>query len=332
MKKLICLCLAMAALFALAAGCNREITIGQTEPTTVAVNEQDLNNAAGQFGEDLDEAAREALRKALEGGINVADIQAPTQPPETMPPTMPPGSQTDDDAARPLMRKALDTLASGAFTIKTRGTSPFGEGTNAALPVTIAMSNGAFAFELEIDWASQFRADGQSPAMAAINAGIAQSTFGKRLRIITSNEGVVFAFVDKKLYVSMKDLADEGGEPMNFDMTGAMGEIFGTKSQEEIDKALGQMTSSKVTADGKEYLCATVSPRNENGDVAGTMRYYFLDGELKRIETGEGAEAVMWEIESISDKADPAFFSTADMKVMPIDQMANMSSLSGLVG
>lgn len=330
MKKIICLCLGLALLFALAAGCNKEITIGQTEPTTVAVNEEDLNKAAGMLEGELDAAAQEALRRLLEQG---GTLPASTQPPETMPPTMPPGSRTDDDAARPLMKKALDTLASGTFTIKSRGTSPFGVGTNAALPVTIAMDGGAFAFELEMDWASQFRGDGQSDTMARINAGMAQSTFGKRVRIITSNEGVVFVFVDKKLYIPMNDLAEEeGGEPLDFDMTGAMGEIFGARSQEEIDKALGQMTSSKVTANGKEYLCATVSPKNEDGTVTTTMRYYFLDGELKRIETGDGAEAVMWEIESISDKVDPAFFSTAGMKVMPFNQLTDLgTNLGGLL-
>jgi len=329
MKKLICLCLAAAALFALAAGCQKEVVIGPTEPTTIAVNEDDLNKAAGMLDGELDAAAQEALRKLLEQG---GTLPAATQPPETMPPTMPPGNQVDDALVRPLMKKTLDTLASGTFTIKSRGTSPIGAGTNTALPLTIVMDNGTFAFELEMDWASQFKAEGQNDVMARINAGIAQSTFGRRLRIITSNEGVVFVFVDKKLYISMKDLAEEGGEPVDFDLTGAMGEIFGARSQEEIDKALGQMTSSRVTANGKEYLCATVSPKNEDGTVAATMRYYFLDGELKRIETGETAESVMWEIESISDKADPAFFSTAGMKVMPIDQMADMGSLSSLVG
>ncbi|MDR2686386.1 MAG: hypothetical protein LBB75_01425 [Oscillospiraceae bacterium] len=325
MKKLICLCLAMAAVFALAAGCQGGKTIGPTEPTTVAVGEADLNDAAGQLGGDLDEDALEALRKALEIG---AVIPEETQPAETMPPPMPTGVQTDAAEARALMKKVLDTMRSGKFTLKARSSSPFIAGGNAATPMTVAMDANAMAFEWEMDWIDMFKSEGQNPVTARIQGASAQTLFGKRMRIVTKTDGMMVVLVDKKMYMPM-GAGEEGGEPLDFDLPSAMGEMFGGGgSQEEMEKMLNEATATRVTTDGKEYLCATTVRAADNT----ISRYYFLNGELKRLEAqNEGGETVMWEVLSLTSQVDPALFGTAGLSAMPLDQMAELgSNLGGL--
>ena len=325
MKKLICLCLALAAAFALAAsGCQVDKTIGPTEPTTIPVNEDDLNNAAGLFDEDLDEAAREALRRALEGGLNIADLQAPTQPPETMPPTMPAGVETDAAEARRLMKDVLEIFGSGKFMMKTRSAAPFMEGGNIATPLTVAVDENVMAFEMEMDWASMFKGQGQSPASARIQGASAQTMFGKKMRFITRTDGMAIVFPDKKMYIPMGDGSEEGGELMDFDLTAALGEAFGGASTPgEVEEKLKDIKSSKVTANGKEYLSAEVATKNADGSTT-TIRYYFLGGELKRIEAYPDAESIMWEVDMLTTQVPANFFSTQGMRVMDIAQMAEL--------
>ena len=324
MKKLICLCLALAVIFALMSGCKKEINIGQPEPTTVPVNDADLNNAAGLLGEDLDADAMEALRRMLEGGVDPSLLQAPETPPETMPPPMPTGVETDAAESRALIRKVLEILDSGKFMMKTRSSSsPLAMGGNTATPLTVAVQDNAMAFEMEMDWIALFRSQGQG-VMASINGASAQSMFGKKLRVITKSDGIVIAFPDKKMYMPMGNGSEEGGEALDFDMSAIFGESFGGgKDPAELEEKLNGVKSSKVTANGKEYLCAEVTTNNLDG-TSTPIRYYFLGGELKRIETEADGESFMSEIDMFTGTVDPAFFSTAGMRVMPLDQLTEM--------
>jgi len=325
MKKLICLFLGVAIVFALAAGCKVGIDIGPTEPTTIAVNEDDLNKARNELDlGELDALAQDALRRALELDVT---IPAEDSPPQTMPPPMPAGVEVDAAEVRALMRNVLDIFGSGKFTMKTRSSSPFVAGGNTATPLTVAMDENAMAFEVEMDWASLFRSEGQSVVQARIQGATAQTLFGKKVRIVTKTDGIMIVLVDKKTYMPMGDGSAEGGELMEFDLTGAMGDAFGgAGSREEIEMRLNEIKSSKVTMGGKEYLCAELKAEGN------TMRYYFQGGELKRIEADAEGESVMWEIDMLSGQVDPAFFGTAGMRAMPLDQMADLgASLGGVL-
>ena len=319
MKKLICLFLAIAVVFALAAGCQGGRTIGNTEPTTIVVDEDALNQAAAGLG-DLDDAARKALEELMASGHTVPP---PTQPPETMPPPLPAGVLVDPAEIRALLKKALDTLTSGSFMIKAKGSSPFSAGGNNATPLTIAVDNNAIAMEFEMDWATLFASEGESTAMARIKGAGTQAIFGKRIRILTQAEGVTLVFVDTKSYLPMPSSEEEGGEMgdlAEFDMSAALGEAFGgAGSQEDMDRMLDTIEPSKVTEGGKEYLCAKITREGI------TVRYFFLGGELKRVETTdtEGAVSVM-EVQQLTDKVDPALFSTQGLRVMAVDQMTEL--------
>ena len=324
MKKTICLFLALAALLGLMAAC-KDTVIGPEEATTRAVGDDELNQEKNKLGE-LDAAAEAALRELLEKGYTVPEE---TQPPETMPPTMPNGVEVDAAAARALMQKVLETFNTGRFMMKMRSSSPFMAGGNTATPLTVAMSDGMMAFEMEMDWVSLFMSEGQSAIMARIQAGTTQGLFGKRMRIITKPEGVIIAFVDKKMYMPMGDGSEEGGEPIEFDLSSALGEAFGgAKTPQETEEKLRDLKSSKVSSGGKEYLCAEMTMQDAEGNPA-TIRYFFLGDELKRVEAGSGAENMMWEIESFTGQVDPAFFSTDGMSTMPLDQLGELGGSFG---
>jgi len=328
MKKLICLCLGLTVVFALMSGCKGGLVIGPTEPTTVEVNPDDLNNAMNQLG-DLDAAAQDALRKLLEQGVT---IPAEEPPPETMPPPMPQGVEVDAAEARALLKKVFTILNSGKLTMKMRGSSPFFAGANNATPLTVAVDEGVMAFEMEMDWASMFKSDGQSAAMARIQGASAQSMFGKRLRMITKTDGMAIVFPDRDKYLAIGDGSEEGGEPIEFDLSAALGEMFGgTQNAQDIDERLKDIKSSRVTSGGKDYLCAEVTSTNEDGSVS-NVRYFFDEkGDLRRIEAQAGGESMMWEIETLSGQVDPAFFSTAGMSVMGVDQLTEMGGLSDII-
>jgi len=316
MKKLICLCLAIACVFALAAGCQWNRTIGPEAPTTIPVDEDALNNAAKELG-DLDEAARLALEELLASGITVPP---PTQPPETMPPPLPDGVQADAAEVRALLKKTLGILTSGTFMMKAKGSSPFSAGGNNATQLTIAVDNNAIAMEFIMDWADVFASEGQSAAMARIKGAGAQAAFGKKIRILTQAEGVTLVFVDTKSYLSMPSSGEEGGELGEFDMAAALGEAFGgVGAQGDMEMMLDSIESSKVTEGGKDYLCAKIVREGI------TVRYFFLDGELKRVETTDaaGATSVM-EVQQLTGQVDPAIFSTQGMRTMAIDQLTEL--------
>jgi len=334
MKKLICLCLALAVLASLAAGCN--VVIGPEVPTTVPVNEADLEAVRNQFGE-LDADAEEALRIFLSEGGRPEDLVIDDTPPMTMPPPMPEGSPAAPDVVRPLMEKMFATFASDSFMIKARGTSPLG-GASAA-PMTIAMNRDAIAFEVEIDWAGMLRAEGQSNAQAAFTSASIQALLGKRMRFVIETNGVKIVFPDKNTYMSLSDLAEEEGEePLNLEefIRTLSGMFGGAASEQEAQKRMDSIVPSRVTADGKEYLCATVTLPMEGTNETVIMRYYFLGEELRRVETQTAEDSVMVEIDVFTSQVDQSLFNTNDMRTMNLEEMAKMGSnipnLGGLLG
>ena len=317
MKKLICLFLAMAAVCALAAGCTVEKPIGPTEPTTVAVNDADLNKAIDQLGE-LDDAALEALRRAMEQGIEIPpDIGVP---PETAPPTMPAGVQASPNEVYPLMVKVYNTLGSGTFLLRAKGSSPQGGPTMGnATSMTLAMDGANTMMEFDMDWTAVFKAmsEGTPEYGQSIVQGItAQGLFGKKARFVSRPDDVFIAFPDKKTYLSMGAPEESGSEGQ----LGLAGAFSGTLIPDEVPD---DIASSRVTMGGKEYLCATL---NE-----GNARYYFLNGDLKRIEIENEGEVMILEIQELTGTVDPKLFTTEGMKVMPVDQMAQMGEGLGAI-
>ena len=73
---------------------------------------------------------------------------------------------------------------------------------------------------------------------------------------------------------------------------------FGDIVNEETQDDSKYVETGEVKINGKTYICDVY----KDGDT--TIKYYFLDGELKRMETINGEDTAIMEINSLSDKAD----------------------------
>ena len=320
MKKLVCLFLGLAVIFSLAAGCT-DVSIGPTEPTTRAVGDDDINKAMDQLGADLgaaaDAAYQEALRKALEKGVT---LPVGTEPVVTMPPPMPTGVQIKAEDVFPLMDKVRNILNSKTYTLKARGAAPPTAGMPlGTTPVTFVSDKDKSAFEVQMDWTNMLKAMTQGTPeynMAALQGATMTTFFGKKVRFISKPDGDMIMLLDKKQYAPIP--RGEGGEG-GISMASMFGDVFSPP------KSAGNVQASKVTDGGKEYLCATIP-----GEEGLIMRYYFLDSNLRRIEMeaknpDTGAKEVMvFEIDELSDKADPAVFNTAGFKALSMDELAQL--------
>ena len=314
MKKQICLFLAMAVVFALMAGCTVEKNIGPDPATTIPVDEAALKEAADLLG-DLDAVAMNALREAMEK--NNVTIPAYTEPPEPPPPAMPQGVQTNPNDVFPLMEKVYNTFASGTFYLKAKGSAPMGGPNMGTTPMTIAIDGQKTMMEFDMDWASLFVAmtEGTPDAgRAKIQGYTAQTLFGKKVRFVSMPEDGYMIFLDKKTYLPIGAFSEPGAE-VDVDMASA---FSGSFVPEVKPTDIG---SSKVTMGGQEYLCATLND--------GQARYYFLNGDLKRIEIENQGEIMILEIQELTGKVDPKLFSVDGMKAMPLDQMSSLADSMG---
>jgi len=329
MKKIICLFLALAALFALFAGCQKDVVIGPEEPTTVVVDEIDFMGALNRLG-PIDQDVQDALKKAMEQGVTVPDFEPP---PQTMPPPMPTGVPIRAEDVYPLMEKVRNILDSGSYMLKARGASaptpgmPIG-----SQPITFAVSGGQSAFEAEMDWTNMLRAMAepgtQDYSMASIRGATMATFFGKKVRFVTKPDGSSIVFLDKQSYAPIPAGEDgEAGEnPLN--MAGMFGDMFKPEKN-------GAVTASKVSDGGKDYLCAEI-----RGAEGAQLFYYFLDNNLKRIEMKVSnpedgkLEIFVFEIDMLTDKVDAAMFSTAGFKAISFDEMAQLGEggFGGLLG
>ena len=331
MKKLICLLLALAAIVTLAAGCGKELN-PNPEPTSALTPEALNDIAGGQDPNSMDAAALKALQDKLASGGYIPEgvtIPAEVPPPVTMPPPMPTGVAAKAEDVIPLVENVIRILSSETYLIKARGASPLGDGSAAigSTPITFAVDKGLTAFELDVDWINMYKVMSEGTAeygLSTIKGAASQTMFGRKLRFISKADGASIVFVDKKTYMAMpSEGAAAVGENSTADMAGSLSKVFTPQK--------GDIIPSKVTDGGKEYLCATIT-----GPEGTIMRYYFLDGSLRRIEM-EGqmdesmaADQVMvFEIEQLSNTVDPAMFNTAGFTAMPIDQLSALGDSFG---
>ena len=329
-KQLIAIVLALLTAAALLAGC--ETTIGpdvtETAPTVAALDpgvvaglmtQLDLKNLEGMTPEQ-----RKALQDALiNGGQVPPDFELPDDSdrvPVTMPPTLPQGVAAQTSEVYPLVKNVQEIFNSRSYYLKGRGSSPMGgAGSSGYSSLVMAMDQDKLMVETEMDWAAMMKiaaAESGDVATATIQGGILQATLGRKFRMIFSPEGTYWAFPDKKIYIDLASMMGaEGAERaaslvQGLDMLGQGGEI-----PQDIP-------ATRVKADGKEYLCGTL--RDEAGTAV--MRYFFLDGQLKRIEVfaEESDENMVIEIDELSGKPDAGLFSVKGYRAMPLMEMAKL--------
>lgn len=106
-----------------------------------------------------------------------------------------------------------------------------------------------------------------------------------------------------------------------------IGETIPTEAFEAFDEESGTYTQSyTVEIDGKEYLCDVYE------DEGTVTKHYYLDGQLKRIETVHGEDMSIMEFNQVSATVDKSKFTEPknyfDMTSL-MGENFNMSSITG---
>jgi len=229
-----------------------------------------------------------------------------------------------EDEGRALLEQTLAIFNSGTYTLKGRGHSPVGVGAGSSAPIVIAVDQDKVMTETEIDWSGLMQASspGGDAYMTAVQRTIWQLVFGRKFRMVFSPEGVFWVFPERMLYIDMAALAGGVGEPI-----GLAQEFTGIFARREIPE---QLTVTQPVIDGKTYLCVTLDiPEN-----AGTISYFYLNGQFKRVEIFSESEAdpVVYEIDQFNGKADECYFSTRWMRPVPVSLLLQLGSgLSSLI-
>ena len=332
-KQLIAIILALLTAAALLAGC--ETTIGpdvtETDPTVVPLDKGALAELMTEFDisnlEGLTPEQRKAFQDALiDRGQVPPDFVLPDdgdRVPVTMPPTLPQGVAAQTSEVYPLIKNVLEIFESRSYYFKGRASSPMGGfGSSGYSSLVMAMDKDKLMIETEIDWAAMMKiaAAESGDVSLIVQGGVLQATLGRRFRMIFSPEGMYWTFPDKERYLDL-------GEMLGTEDATGLADLFkdldilgqGGKMPEDIP-------ASKVTVDGKVYLCGTLARKDADGKTVSTARYYFLDGQLKRIEVfaETSDENMVIEIDEFSGKPDASLFSVKGYRSMALMEMAKL--------
>lgn len=140
-----------------------------------------------------------------------------------------------------------------------------------------------------------------------------------RVGILVNEEGYFITIPVMNAYI--KAPADENGN------TGNMEDIFAgydfSDIEEDIEMKDNYVSSAKVTLNGKTYDCDVYEA--EDGTV---VKQYYLNNELKRIETTSESGDTIVEFKEISDKVDKSKLETPK----GIDLSTKLEALESLMG
>jgi len=363
------LCLALGASLPLLAACNGPLidtNIGNTTvPTTQVVLPADLLGPTISL--DMMDAKMSEYEQYLAEALGSYGIEYTTNPaapmlppgydePVTQPPppptTMPEGTKIQTNEGYEQLRKVNEIFGSGKFYLRGNGGAPESAGIPSAAsgPMVIAIDGKKVMIESTADWGSLgsmiAQAEGKTLSLQERAAAKAQSIametlFGKKTRMILSPDGMYIAFPDKNKYIAPSELMKAAGleeDEGEFDMSDFDLNALGINPGVE-DLKPEQVESSKVTVGGKEYLCASIS--NKIDDPANdirmdtTIKYYFLDGQLKRMETlitgledSEDGQMIM-EIDEFHGNPDPKLFSVDGMRKAALQEIMNLFGTMG---
>ena len=330
-KQTLALFLALLALLALLAGCEKEIVYGPDEDPALTPDAyaEILEGVGASDYDGMDDAQRRAMEDALRRkGFLPEDVTLPPAG-ETVPivkaTTMPAGVQVKPSEVYPHVKAVQDIFNSGTFYLKGRGASPLGIGSGGYAPMVIAVNKDKVMAETEVDWLAMMKAGAQQgdAGMSTVQGAIFQTTFGRKFRMVFSPEGAFWAFPDNKKYINLADLAQAGASAEEqldtSEVNNLAKEISGMFGGHETPK---DIPSSKVKVDGKEYLCGTFM----GPDGKPAMRYFFLDGKFKRVEIFAQYEEdnVVYEIDEFTGKVDEKLFGLSGYRAIPLAELLKL--------
>lgn len=337
-KRIIALLLALASAAVLLAGC--ELRLGP--PKTFEIPEMPVLSV-----EDL-----ALLKKLSEDGDNKAldDLLGSLMPPgytlaaeqavAVQPNLLPQGETIDKAEVLKLVKKVQDIFNSGTFYLKGQGNNMMDNTGGAYAPLTLAVDQDKMMMETQFDWNNMmgmaFQEQGKEDlGQSKMQAGIARTALGSTMRMLFVENAVYMVYPEKKFAANLSQLSEE-----EEDFNGLSREMIGMFSQfGSANPEMENMQATKVKQGKNEYLCATllVDQTDADGKKEGTstVKYYFLKGDLKRLEVtyaataqGEsGSGSSVFEIEEFSGKVDSSFFSTRGYTELNMGDMAKLTGL-----
>ncbi|MDR2647161.1 MAG: hypothetical protein LBB67_03445 [Oscillospiraceae bacterium] len=351
LKKLLCLALAAICFFSFTA-CELNADPEQTTGTTAfkiltpEIVQQVIKEIMGEDYEgDVDSLSakdQKKLRDKLSAmGYNVVinDSQLSVVPPAdvsipettvgttmTAPVVLPTGvtiGQKQVDEVYQYLLSMKEIFSGDQYTLVGGGNSPLTA--DGYSQYTIAKDKDKGVLETTINWSVSAKnlLDGKDDyGQAAIQAALGEASFGNKIRMVFSDESALWVFPDRKLYFDIMDLAGKNANEANGFM-----DMFDQVAVSAADKIPKDVKSTKVTVDGKEYLTATILDDDGNA-----KKYFFLGGELKRIEysSADASQSTVTIIESLKPTVNANMFSVSGYRKANIADLQKI--FGGLVG
>ena len=150
-------------------------------------------------------------------------------------------------------------------------------------------------FTMDIVIKSNTNGDEMSIPVTAVRDG--DNLFVETAMPVDGSKGAMklqFLILNGKAYAIIPQMKAYMEVPKEYIDEMAFGDIVNEETQDNSE----YVETGEVKINGKTYTCDVY----KDGDT--TIKYYFLDGELKRMETINGEDTAIMEINSLSDKAD----------------------------
>lgn len=106
-----------------------------------------------------------------------------------------------------------------------------------------------------------------------------------------------FLLMNQKCYMIIPSMRCYISVPMD-----SVSEIFSPEVFDSAEIESTFVSSGEISLDGKKYICDTYDADGQ------TVRYYYLDGALKRIETIAGEDNAIMEFKNVSTSVDSSKF------------------------
>lgn len=148
-----------------------------------------------------------------------------------------------------------------------------------------------------MDMVMKTNTNGEEMALPIVAVRDGNNLFLETAMPVDGSKGAMrlqFLILDGKAYTVIPQMRAYMEVPKETIDQMGLGDIVAEEAKDNSE----YVESGEVKINGKTYICDVYKSEDS------TIKYYFLNGELKRIETISGENTAIMEINSLSDKAD----------------------------
>lgn len=148
-----------------------------------------------------------------------------------------------------------------------------------------------------MDMVMKTNTNGQEMSLPIVAVRDGNNLFLETAMPVDGSKGAMrlqFLILDGKAYTVIPQMRAYMEVPKETIDQMGLGDIVAEEAKDNSE----YVESGEVKINGKTYICDVYKSEDS------TIKYYFLNGELKRIETISGENTAIMEINSLSDKAD----------------------------